>query len=140
MSNFKLQAFWSDAPVAWFGAAKAQFKLRKVTSQEEPFCHVTAALVKQCLKKIVHLVSTPKLIFPYVRLKEALLASHQLTDFQRMELLLAMEPLGSRKPSDLLTDMWKFCRPPPPPNVQQYLLSRPLPEAASKTHQGASHQ
>ena len=78
MSNFKLQAFWSDAPVAWFGAAKAQFKLRRVTSQEEPFCHVTAALVKQCLKKIVHLVITPKLIFPYDRLKEALLASHQL--------------------------------------------------------------
>ena len=42
---------------------------------------------------------------PYNRLKEALLASHQLTDFQRVELLLAVEPLSSRKPSELLADM-----------------------------------
>ena len=51
MSNFKLQAFWPNAPVAWFGAAEAQFTLRRVTSQAECFCHVTAALDKQSLKK-----------------------------------------------------------------------------------------
>ena len=108
MSNFKLQVFWPDAPVAWFGAAEAQFTLRKVTSQAERFCHITAALDKQSLKKIVHLVVTPDPTFPYDRLKEALLASHQLTDFQSVELLLAMEP---RKPSKLLADMWEICPP-----------------------------
>ena len=48
------------------------------------------------LKKVVHLVVTPDVTQPYTKLKEALLASHQLTDFQRVELILAMEPLGSR--------------------------------------------
>ena len=46
---------------------------------------------------------------PYTKLKDALLASHQLTDFQRVELLHAMEPLGGRKPSELLADMWELC-------------------------------
>ena len=105
MSNFKLQAFWPDAPVAWFSAAEAQFTLWRVMSQAERFCHVTAALDKHSLKKIVHLVVTPDPTFPYDRLKEALLASHQLTNFQRVELLLAVEPLGARKPSELLADM-----------------------------------
>ena len=45
----------------------------------------------------------------YSKLKEALLSSHHLTDFQRVELLHAMEPLGSRKPSELLADMLELC-------------------------------
>ena len=68
MSNFKLPALWPDAPVAWFSAAEAQFTLRRVTSQAECFCHVTAALDKQSLKKIVHLVVTPD---PNVPLRQA---------------------------------------------------------------------
>ena len=54
---------------------------------------------------------TPDPTFPYDRLKEALLASHQLTDFQHVELLLSMEPLGARKPSELVADMWEICPP-----------------------------
>ena len=61
------------------------------------------------LKKVVHLVVTPDIRQPYTKLKEALLASHQLTDLQRVELILAMEPLGSRKPSELLANMWEVC-------------------------------
>ena len=109
MSNLKLPVFWADAPVAWFAAAEAQFQLRHVISQSEKFCHVTAALDKLSLKKVVHLVVSPDPVLPYFKLKEALLASHQLTDFQRVELLLAVEPLGGRKPSELLADMWELC-------------------------------
>ena len=109
MSNLKLPVFWTDAPVAWFAAVEAQFQLRRVSSQSERFCHITAALDKMSLKKVVHLVVTPDPEVPYNKLKEALLASHQLTDFQRVELLLAAEPLGGRKPSELLADMWELC-------------------------------
>ena len=107
--TLKLPVFWADAPVAWFAAVEAQFELRQVTSQKEKFCHITAALDKLSLKKIVHLVVTPDPLSPYTKLKEALLASHELTDFQRVELLLAVEPLGGRKPSELLADMWELC-------------------------------
>jgi len=109
ISSLKLQAFWADAPLAWFASAEAQFQLRGVTSQSERFCHVAAALDKDSFKKVVHLVTNPSQLVPYDRLKEALVASHQLTDFQRVEQLLAMEPLGGRKPSELLADMWELC-------------------------------
>ena len=77
--------------MAWFAAEEAQFKLRRIWAQEEQFCHMTAALEKMSLKKLVHLVVTPDPLQPYTKLKDALLASHQLTDFQRVELLHAME-------------------------------------------------
>ena len=109
MAHLKLPVFWADAPVAWFAAVEAQFQLRRVWSEDKRFCNVTAALDKMTLKKVVHLVVTPDIRLPYTKLKEALLASHQLTDLQRVELILAMEPLGSRKPSELLADMWEVC-------------------------------
>ena len=56
-----------------------------------------------------HLVVTPDIVQLYSKLNEALLASHQLTNFQRVELILAMGPLGSRKPLELLADMWEVC-------------------------------
>ena len=75
MSHLKLPVFWADAPVAWFAAVEAQFKLRRIWSEEERFCNVTAALNKMTLKKVVHLVVTPDIVQPYSKLKEALLAS-----------------------------------------------------------------
>ena len=72
-------------------------------------CHITAALEKLSLKKIVHLVVTPDPLILYTKLKETLLASHELTDLQQVELLLVVETLGGRKTSELLADMWEFC-------------------------------
>ena len=116
-SSMKLPGFWADAPLPWFAAAEAQFQLRQVTSQSERFCHVTAALDKATLKKVVHIVTTPDALQPYTILKEALLASHHMTDFQRVELLHSMEHLGSRKPSELLADMLELCPPTQHNNV-----------------------
>ena len=61
--------------MAWFTAVEAQFKLRRIWTEEERFCNVTAALDKMMLKKVVHLVVTPDIMQPYSKLKEALLAS-----------------------------------------------------------------
>ena len=116
-SSMKLPGFWADAPLPWFAAAEAQFQLRQVTSQSERFCHVTAALDKATLKKVVHIVTAPDALQPYTILKEALLASHHMTDFQRVELLHSMEHLGSRKPSELLADMLELCPPTQHNNV-----------------------
>jgi len=107
--SFKLQPFWVDAPDSWFAAAEVQFRLRRIVAQEDRFCLVVATLDKETLKKVVHLITAVDLENSYEELKTALLLSHQLTDFQRVELLLAMEPLGGRKPSALLADMLELC-------------------------------
>ena len=109
MAQLKLPPFCTDAPVTLFAAVEAHFQLRHVWAHDEKFCHVTAALDKMSLKKVVHLVVTPNPLQPYNKLKEALLASHQLTDFQRVELLHTMEPLCGRKPSELRADMCELC-------------------------------
>ena len=68
-----------------------------------------AALNKDMVRQVVHLVAEPDPAAPYTRLKEALLASHVLTNFQRVEMLLAMGSLGDRKPSQLLAEMLELC-------------------------------
>ena len=108
-SNFKLPEFWIDAPVGWFGAAEAQFRLRNVRTEIDKFCLLTQALPKECIKEVLHLVAEPDPLLPYSMLKQALLASHVLTDFQKVEQLIAMEPLGSRKPTQLLAAMLELC-------------------------------
>jgi len=143
--NFKLQPFWADAAVAWFAAAEVQFTLRRVVSQQDRFCLVAAALDKDTLKKVIHLVTTPHPLTPYTALKEALLVSHQLTDFQRVELLLAMPPLGSCKPSVMLADMLELCPEGHEDNIffdglfLQRLLARSCaPPAVSRSLAGVS--
>jgi hypothetical protein len=42
-------------------------------------------------------------------LKAALLTSHTMSDYQRVELLSRVEPLGGRKPSNLLAVMLELC-------------------------------
>ena len=40
----KLPTFWAAQPKVWFAQAEAQFKLRKITSDETMYFHVVAAL------------------------------------------------------------------------------------------------
>lgn len=105
----KVTPFWVDAPVAWFAAVETQFTLRRIVSEVDRFCLVAGALDKETMKKVVHLVTTPDPVVPFTALKTALLASHHLTDYQKVELLLAMDSLGGRKPSELLADMLELC-------------------------------
>jgi hypothetical protein len=46
---------------------------------------------------------------PYTVLKSRLLSSHELTVFQKIEQLHKVEPLGARRPSELLSHMMKLC-------------------------------
>ncbi len=42
-------------------------------------------------------------------LKARLLAAHQLTDYQRVEQIFQLPPLGAQKPSELLAEMLRLC-------------------------------
>jgi hypothetical protein len=58
---------------------------------------------------VLDVVEAPDETAPYTCLKEQLLAAHKLTYFQRIEKLFKMEPLGTRKPSELLSLMMEIC-------------------------------
>jgi hypothetical protein len=70
---------------------------------------VVSSLSKDSLRLVLDLVTSPPENNPYTTLKARLLDSHQLTDYQRIEQLLAMDSLGSRKPSELLAHMLELC-------------------------------
>jgi hypothetical protein len=61
------------------------------------------------LRMVADLVEQPPAATAYDDIKNRLVASHQLTDFQKAEKLFQMPALGSRKPSDLMAAMLETC-------------------------------
>ena len=107
---FKLPDFWTGSPAAWFGIVEAQFEMREITSQRDKFALISAVLPEISACRVTHLLAAPG-DECYDRLKTALLATHQLTAFQKAEKLLSSEPLGERRPSDLLAEMLELVKP-----------------------------
>jgi hypothetical protein len=98
----KLSPFWPQAPPLWFAQAECTFAVKHVTGQFDRYCHVVATLRHKSLRMFADLVESPPAGTAYDDIKNHLIASHQLTDFQKAEKLFQMPALGSRKPSDLM--------------------------------------
>jgi hypothetical protein len=107
--NVKLGIFWPHAPALWFSQAECQFLVKGVSDSFTRYCHVVAVLPHESLRLVADLVETPPEQEPYQTLKDRLLASHQLTRYQRAERLFAMPALGSRKPSEMMAAMLEVC-------------------------------
>ena len=107
---FKLPDFWASSPAAWFGVAESQFGLREVRGQRDRFALVTAVLPESSARRVAHILAAPGDAC-YDDLKAALLSAHQLTAFQKAEQLFSSEPLGDRRPSELLSEMLELVHP-----------------------------
>jgi hypothetical protein len=70
---------------------------------------LVGSLPRDAIRRVLDVVERPDEETPYTSLKNRLLSSHELTDFQRIEKLFQMEPLGGRKPSDLMNQMLEIC-------------------------------
>ena len=107
---YKLPDFWSASPAAWFGVVEAQFLLRGTEAQRDRFALVSAVLPEASARRVAHILAAPGDTC-YTDLKAALLAAHQLTSFQKAERLFSAEPLGERRPSELLSEMLELVHP-----------------------------
>jgi hypothetical protein len=105
----KLPSFWLAAPEAWFGVAEAQFELRHVADEKTRHYHVLAALPEVTVRAIADLVGGTVPEDAYTQVKRRLLATHALTEFQRLEKLLQLQQLGAQRPSELMADMMQLC-------------------------------
>jgi hypothetical protein len=108
-AHVKLACFWPQNPALWFAQAECQFQVKGVTSQFDRYCHVVAALPHDSLRLVVDLMEVPPIASSYDDIQQQLVASHQLSDFQKAEKLFLMQPLGIRKPSEMITAMLEFC-------------------------------
>jgi hypothetical protein len=107
--SLRLPLFWAENSEAWFGIAESRFRLRNIENEQVKFDLVVNALPKECLRTVLDLVTNPPEEDAFEAIKERLSEHHNLTEFQHVEKIHAMEVLGGRKPSELLHEMLELC-------------------------------
>jgi hypothetical protein len=107
--SVRLLPFWPHAPQLWFSQAECLFTVHNVSDQFHRYCLVVASLQHDSLRRVADIVEAPPADVAYNTIKQCLLASHQMTGFQRAERLFAMPAFGARKPSELMAEMLEIC-------------------------------
>jgi len=105
----RLPTFWVGAPRQWFAIAEAQFRTHGVVDSVDRFNLVVGVLPETVSTHALHLLENPPLYFPYEELRHHLTAHHELNNFEKVEKITTSEPLGARKPSEMLATMMQFC-------------------------------
>jgi hypothetical protein len=90
-------------------AGGVQFPPAEQTELREKFCLVVQSLPRDSMRLVANLMDSLPAELMYNFLKDQLLASHQLTDIQKVELLVDMPALGDQKPTQLLAAMIEAC-------------------------------
>jgi hypothetical protein len=96
--SVRLPRFWTNSPATWFRTADAQFALRRVTDPLENYFLVLDALSEANVDLVRHIVEEEPDATSFQRIRDGLVAAHILTDYQRIDRLVALEPLNGRKP------------------------------------------
>ena len=107
--NVSLPRFWPDMPKMWFIQAECIFATKRLADSFDKYCLLVGALPRESLRLIVDITENPPADGPYEAVKARLLKSHELNEFQRVEKILAMPPLGAQKPSQLMAAMLELC-------------------------------
>jgi hypothetical protein len=108
-ASLRLPEFWPDTPAACFVYMESKFRLKNIQCEAVKFDVLVGSLPRDAIRRVLEVVERPDEEAPYTSLKDRLLSLHELTDFQRIEKLFQMEPLGGRKPSDLMNQMLEIC-------------------------------
>ena len=101
----KLPTFWTENAASWFNQAEAQFALRNITQDETKYYHVVSSLDMHTSARANVLMQNPPATNKYTALKNFLLKAYQLSEPERADMLLAMESLGNRRPSQLMSEI-----------------------------------
>jgi hypothetical protein len=107
--NLHLPEFWIDTPSSWFIYVESKFRIKNITSEHMKFDLVVSSLPRDSIRQVIDVLERPHADTPYTVLKSRLLSSHELTVFQKIEQLHKVEPLGGRRPSELLSHMMELC-------------------------------
>jgi hypothetical protein len=110
IGQIKLPPFWPEDPASWFRLAEGQFALRNVADPVTRYYHVLAALSVDSVRLVRHVLHDDTGPESYDRLRASLLASHSLSNYQKMERMMRLPPLGDRKPSVMLAEMLEYCQ------------------------------
>jgi hypothetical protein len=107
-SLIKLPAFWSKDPTSWFCLVEGQFMLRNVANPIACYYYVFSSLSQDMVCLVRHLLYEETGPDSYANLRTSLLASHSLFNYQKMERMMRLSPMGDRKPSVMLAEMLEY--------------------------------
>lgn len=110
----KLPPFIRSRPDLWFSQAECQFTLGHITSATTKFHHVMSVLPEDVLVEVADILTSPPSDDPYAALKAAVITRASPSDRQRLHELVSNEPLGDRKPSQLLRRLQHILGGPTP--------------------------
>lgn len=101
----KLPTFWNEQPRVWFAQAEAQFNIHGINSDVTRYHYVIAALDQDTAARVLDIVETPPSRDKYQVLKNRLLGSFALTEYERASRLLHVQSAPDTKPSALMDRM-----------------------------------
>jgi hypothetical protein len=107
----RLPPFWQSSPANWFLQAEGQFAICEIMQPLDKYYLVMSALSELPVDMVSSVLKAEPDQESYGQLKAALVASHTMTDYQKVDKLIAMEPLGGRKLTELLAAMQKLRLP-----------------------------
>ena len=101
----KLPTFWPANPEVWFLQVEAQFATRGIVADDTKFHHVVAALHQDSAGRLLDLLRSPPTSNKYRAVKDRLITTFTLSDYDKAGLLLNHPGLGSDSPSALMDKM-----------------------------------
>ena len=124
----KLPTFWSKQPRTWFAQAESQFAIRNIKTQETKFHYVVASLDQDTATRVLDILEDIPSDDPYQALKDRLLDSFQLSEYERASALLHLPPMGDQKPSQLMDTMLGLLGKNKPDFLFRQIFLEQLPE------------
>ena len=95
--SLKLPPFWQENPAHWFHQVEAQFATKGITQQLTKYHYIIDSLAPEIAREVRYVIVTVLAVVPFDTLKERLVSCTFLTESQRMQKLLSLEPLGDQK-------------------------------------------
>lgn len=105
--SFKAPSFWNTNAAAWFVRLEAAFSTNQppITNDTTRFHHVVQLLDSETSRRVLPVLQHPPASGKYPAIKQALLKAFEQTQFQKDSILLNMNGLGDRRPTELLQYM-----------------------------------
>ena len=107
-AQVKLPEFWPLKAALWFARADAEFSTKGVTTELTKYSHTVAALPVEVADRVTDEILSPDQATPYTNLRQRLLDTYTLDEYQRACGLLDMPARSSEKPSALLDAMLAY--------------------------------
>ena len=103
--SLKLPVFWSQQPSVWFAQAEAQFAIREIKDETTKYYYLVAALDQETAVRVLDDLQVVPKSKPYSTLKQRLVDTFVMSDYEKAAAILHMPPLGDQKPSQMMDRM-----------------------------------